>query len=112
VAADRGLEEEPVPTVSITQLGKGSRLVRQVAETGRPAVVTDDGVEVAVILDIDAYRTLRSKNGISELRSALLAAIAEADAGKLIPHEEVLAEVRAEFAGLVPSDVVTEPDAS
>ena len=112
MAADRDIEGEPVPTVPLTQLGKGSRLIRQVAETGRPAVVTDGGVEVAVILAIDAYRTLRSehKHGASELRSTLLAAIADADAGNLIPHEAVLAEVREEFAGVVPSEGAPEPD--
>jgi hypothetical protein len=44
MAARHESAEDSLP---ISELGTGSGVVRQVAETGRPRVVTENGIEVA-----------------------------------------------------------------
>ncbi|MBI3971154.1 MAG: type II toxin-antitoxin system prevent-host-death family antitoxin [Chloroflexi bacterium] len=107
MAAKYELAEEPLP---IAQLGRGSEVVRRVAETGRPRVVTEDGVEVAVILDIAAYYEMQRGNGVSDLRRALLEASAEVDAGKVVDDEAVRADLHARFVGRVPPELLEELD--
>jgi prevent-host-death family protein len=110
VAAREDAERDAATTVSMEDLGRGSRLVREVAETGRVAVVTENGIEVAVVLDINAYRALRSASGQEDLRRTLLTAMAEVEAGALSDDAEVLADVRAELEGLVSAEVLAELD--
>jgi prevent-host-death family protein len=108
VAAARDTLDDQASTVPIGTLGKGSRLVRQVAETGKPTVVTDNGVQVAVILDVVAYEALRRGGDGGDLRRTLLAALQEVEAGKLVDDDEVMAALRVEFADFVPPDALTE----
>jgi len=82
--------------------------VRQVVETGRPRVVSEDGLEVAVILDIAAYHEMQRANGMSELRQALLSASAEVDAGHVVDDEVVRADLHTRFAGRVPPELLAE----
>jgi prevent-host-death family protein len=110
VAVKGDIERESAAAVPITQLGRGSRLVRRVADTGRPTVVTDNGVEIAVILDINAYRALRSATGHDDLRRTLLAAVAEVAAGALVDDADVMADVRAELEGFVSGEVLADLD--
>ena len=105
MSAEQELAEEPLP---ITHLGRGSKIVRQVVETGRPRVVSQDGVEVAVILDIAAYHEMQRASGMNDLRQALLAASAEVDAGQVVDDEVVRADLRARFAGRVSPDLLEE----
>jgi antitoxin YefM len=88
---DVNLAEDLVP---LSDLGAGSTHVRDVLHTGRPKVVTEHGVGVAVIVDVETYEGLRAAADAQALRRDLDAALAEADAGDLIDHHDVMAEVR------------------
>jgi hypothetical protein len=107
VAAEHDLADEPLP---IAQLGKASSIVRRVLETGRARILTENGAEVAFILDVAAYREMQRGNGVRDLRRALLAAAAEVDAGDEVDDEVVRADLRARFAGRVPPELMAELD--
>jgi len=80
--------------VPISDMGEGSRHVRDVLRTGRPKVVTEDGVGVAVIVGVEAFEALRAESAARGLLEDLRTAIAEADAGGLVDHDEVVAGLR------------------
>jgi PHD/YefM family antitoxin component YafN of YafNO toxin-antitoxin module len=54
-------------------------------------VVTENGVGVAVILDVETFEALRGAAEASSLLNDLRGALAEADAGELTDHGEVMA---------------------
>jgi PHD/YefM family antitoxin component YafN of YafNO toxin-antitoxin module len=87
--------------VPMSRLGAGSKYVREALETGRPKIVTEDGVGVAVILDLETYAALQADRAARDLAQHLDTALAEAEAGALVGDEEVVAEMRALFAGRV-----------
>jgi PHD/YefM family antitoxin component YafN of YafNO toxin-antitoxin module len=89
--------------VPIGRLGAGSQIVRDVLETGRPAVVTQEGVGVAVIIDAQTYEAVRTDLAARALVRDLQQALQSADAGQLIAHDEVLRELRQRYAGLLPN---------
>src|SRR5687768_7923826 len=89
-------------TVPIQRLGDGSEVVREVLRSGRPKVVTEDGVGVAVIVDAEVYESLRLDRAAPELVRDLERAIAAADAGDLVDHAAVVQEIRDRYAGRVP----------
>ena len=93
-----GEDETAVP---ISQLGQGSAVVRTVAESGRPAIVVEDGVCVAAIVDGDTYRAIRHEVLGRTLLTDLRRAIAQADAGDLVDHDDVMDMVREMFRGRV-----------
>src|SRR5438874_10264867 len=97
-------------TVPIQRLGAGSVVVRDVVRLGRPAVITDDGVRVAAIVDAATYEALRLEKAARELKRGLAAAMAAADAGDVVDHEVVVREIRERFAGRVPPSVLQELD--
>ena len=99
------LAEDLVP---IRSLGAGSKIVREVVRNGRPKVVTEGGVGVAVILDAQTYEALRTDLAARDLRSDLQRAIAAADAGDLVDHDTMLQELRASYAGRVPPSLLEE----
>jgi prevent-host-death family protein len=94
--------------VPIGRLGAGSKVVRAVVDTGRPKVITEQGVGVAVIVDAATYEAMRRETAAHELRRDLELAIAEADAGHLVDDAVVVEELRQRFAGRVPSDVLQD----
>jgi PHD/YefM family antitoxin component YafN of YafNO toxin-antitoxin module len=96
--------------VPIQRLGAGSDVVRDVIRLGQPAVITDDGVDVAVIVDAASYEALRREQAVRELKRDLELAIAAADAGDLVDHEVVVREIRERFAGRVPPELLAELD--
>src|SRR5262249_40899458 len=99
------LAEDIIP---IRSLGAGSKIVREVVRNGRPKVVTEGGVGVAVILDAQTYEALRTDLAARDLRSDLQRAIAAADAGDLVDHDTVIQELRASFAGRVPPSLLED----
>jgi hypothetical protein len=92
--------------VPIQRLGAGSDVVRDVIRLGRPAVITDDGVDVAVIVDVASYGALRREQTMRELKRDLELAMAAADAGDLVDHEVVVREIRERFRGRVPDSLL------
>jgi len=66
--------------------------LEQVRETKRPLVLTQHGKSAAVILDVDEYEALVEQ---VELIGDIRDARAEMARGEGIPHEEVVAELRA-----------------
>lgn len=64
----------------------------QVRETKRPLVLTQHGKSAAVVLDVDEYEALVEQ---VELIRDIRDARAEMARGEGIPHEDVVAELRA-----------------
>src|SRR6266542_1783688 len=91
--------------VPIQSLGAGSAVVRDVVRLSRPAVITDDGVAVAVIVDAATYEALRLDQAARDLKRDLEVAIAAADAGDLLEHDEVMDMVRERFRGRVSPEI-------
>lgn len=67
----------------------GAAIVRQVADTGRPVVLSRHGRPVAILLSVDEYEDLCEQTNIAALRTALAEAEADVAAGRTIPHEEM-----------------------
>ena len=66
----------------------------QVRSTKRPLVLTQHGKSAAVVLDVDQYEALVDEiEVIRDIRQAK----AELARGEGIPHEEVVAELRAKL---------------
>jgi prevent-host-death family protein len=97
--------------VPITHLGDASKYVREVVQTGRPKVVTEGGVGVAVILDVATFEALSRETSAAELLRDLQAALADADAGNLVDHEEVMRRARAHFEGRVSPELMRQLEA-
>jgi PHD/YefM family antitoxin component YafN of YafNO toxin-antitoxin module len=93
-ASPQTREQDPDESfVRIQDMGSGSSVVRDVLRTGHLAVVTENGDEIAVIVDAATFRAMRDEMAMQRLRVDLDAAIAEADAGDLIEHADVMAEM-------------------
>ena len=73
---------------------RAADLLKQVNESRRPVVITQDGEARAVVLDVDTYEALRDARFLLQI-----AAQGEADlqAGRIIPQEDALARVRSRF---------------
>jgi hypothetical protein len=93
--------------VALERSGEASGVIQHVVDTGRATLVTDDGVAVAAVLDAATYHAIL----VEQLRRDLLAAAAEADAGHLVEHKEVLQELRDRFRGRVPHSLLKAFDA-
>lgn len=73
---------------------RAADLLRQVNESRRPVVITENGEARAVVLDVESYEALRDATLLLKL-----AAQGEADlqAGRILPQDEALARVRSRF---------------
>ena len=69
----------------------GGEIVRQVSETGRPVVLSRHGRAVAVVLSVGEYEALQDSADRGELQRAVHDAERDVDAGRTIPHGEVMA---------------------
>ena len=85
------LVEDIIP---ISELGAGSKVVREVMGSGRPKVITERGRGVAVILDAATYEAMRTDTAVRDLKRDLEAAIADVDSGGTVEHAEVMREIR------------------
>lgn len=69
---------------------KAEGLLRQVQDTRRPVVLTQEGKEAAVLLDFDSYQSLLEEVELLRDVHRGLAAIEE---GRVVPHEEARARI-------------------
>lgn len=71
-----------------------ARLLKQVGETRRPIVITQNGEAQAVMVDISTWEEMRE--AIAMMR---LITLAEEETGKPVPHEQAMQRVRRKLTG-------------
>ncbi len=71
---------------------KGSEIVTQAANTGRPVVLTRHGRGVAVVLAVDEYERLQQAAERGALVAALREGEQDVEAGRVLTHEEMRAK--------------------
>ncbi len=71
---------------------KGSEIVTQTANTGRPVVLTRHGRGVAVVLAVDDYERLQQAAERGALVAALREGERDVEAGRTFSHEEMRAK--------------------
>lgn len=69
-------------------------LLRQLKETGEPVVLTVNGKAELVVQDAASYQRLVELGEKAERMEALRVSMAEMRAGRVVPAEDVLAEMR------------------
>jgi prevent-host-death family protein len=62
------------------------KIVRRIGETGRPALLTSHGRGVAVVQALSEYEAAQEER---EFMRAVVAGLADIDAGRIIPMAEV-----------------------
>ena len=62
------------------------KIVRQVAETGRPVLLTSHGRGVAVVQALSEYEAAQEER---EFMRAVVAGLADVDAGRVVPLADV-----------------------
>ncbi len=70
--------------------------LKRIAETGQPLVITQNGKAAAVVLSPAEFDRLTERD---RLIAAVEEGLAQADAGQLVEHEEVVARIKKRFAG-------------
>lgn len=75
---------EDVPAADLRTRVEG--LLEQVRSTRRPVVVTQEGKGAAVLVDLESYRSLLDE---LELLKDVYRGLADLEAGRVVPHEEV-----------------------
>jgi prevent-host-death family protein len=75
-----------------------SEVIRQIQDTGRPLVLTQNGREVAVLLSMEAFEDFRGEAERVDLQEAVEEAEREVTAGKWVEHAEVLGTLK-QWAG-------------
>src|SRR5262245_42684786 len=70
--------------------------LRRVAETGHPLVITQNGKAAGVLLSPVEFDRLRER---ARFVTAVEEGVADADAGRLRDHDDVVARMRARLAG-------------
>ena len=73
---------------------KTSEFLRQLKETGHPVVLTINGKAELVVQDTASYQKLIELAERAERMEALRASINDMRAGKVVPVEDMLAEMR------------------
>ncbi|MBM4320205.1 MAG: type II toxin-antitoxin system prevent-host-death family antitoxin [Deltaproteobacteria bacterium] len=73
---------------------QAAELLRRVAETGRALVITQNGKPAAVLLSPREYDELTER---ACFVAGIDAGLADAQAGRLVPHAQVVAELRARY---------------
>ena len=71
---------------------KGSEIVSQAAETGRPVVLTRHGRGVAVVLAVDEYERLQQAAEEGALVAALREGERDVAAGRVLTQQEMRAK--------------------
>lgn len=71
-----------------------SVLLRRLKETGSPVELTIDGKAEVVVQDSDSYRRLVDRADRAEERERLRASVEDMRAGRTVPAEGVVAEIR------------------
>lgn len=70
--------------------------LRRLGESTEPLVITQNGKAAGVLLSPTAYDALIEQ---LEFLRAVERGLADAEAGRLTPHEDIVAEVRRRFGG-------------
>ena len=73
--------------------------LRQLKETGHPVVLTINGKAELVVQDTASYQKLIELAERAERMDALKASVEDMKAGRVIPADDVLAEMRQIFDG-------------
>ena len=77
-------------TRQLSEIGiGGAPLLREVAQSGRPAQFIEDGQRVAVVLSPQLYDELCAAVAHLDLLTALDESIADIEAGRTVPHATV-----------------------
>ena len=74
---------------------RAADLLRQVQETRRPVVLTEGGKGAAVLIDLKTYQGLMEE---VELLRDVHRGVADAEAGRVTPHEEARARLMARYS--------------
>lgn len=80
---------EDVPAADLRTRIEG--LLEQVQNTRRPVVVTQEGKEAAVLVDLESYRSLLDE---IDLLKDVCRGLADIEAGRVTPHEEAMDRLR------------------
>ncbi len=70
---------------------RASEIIQQVADTGRPVVVTQGGRGVAVLIPVEAFQEYQSLRARFELQHAVDAAEHQVAAGQVVDLDDELA---------------------
>jgi len=73
---------------------RGEELLRQVRETRRPIVLTQEGKGAAVLMDVASFQSLIEEN---DLLRDVHRGLADVEAGRVVPHEEARARLLARY---------------
>ena len=79
---------EDIPAADLRTRAEG--LLEQIRNTRRPIVLTQEGEDAAVLVDIESYRSLLEE---LELLKDAHRGLADIEAGRVVPHEEVRARL-------------------
>src|SRR5215212_1498501 len=79
---------EDVPAADLRTRAEG--LLEQVRSTRRPVLVTQEGKGAAVLVDLESYRSLLDE---IDLLKDVHRGLADIEAGRVVPHEEVRARL-------------------
>jgi prevent-host-death family protein len=71
---------------------RAADLLKQVNDSRRPIVITEDGEARAVVLDVESYEALRDATLLLKLASQ---GEADLNEGRVVPQQEAFARVRA-----------------
>jgi antitoxin YefM len=74
---------------------KAEDLLRQVQETRRPIVLTQEGKGTAVLVDVESYQSLLED---LELLRDVHQGLADVEAGRVVSHEEARARLTARYS--------------
>ncbi len=81
---------------AISELGaNSSAILERIRETRRPVALRHEGHDVAVVVDIDSYQSLLDE---LHLLRDVQAGLADVEAGRVIPHEEVRELLKKRYA--------------
>ena len=86
------LTEDIYPAADLQSKAEG--LLRQVQDTRRPVVLTQEGKGAAVLVDLDTYQSLLDE---VELLRDVHRGLAAIEAGKVVPHDEARARLLSRY---------------
>jgi len=75
---------------------KAAEWLRRLGESSEPVVITQNGKAAGVLLSPSAYDELTER---FRFVMSVEQGLADVEAGRVTPHEEVVAEMRRRFAG-------------
>jgi len=86
------LTEDIQPAADLQSRAEG--LLRQVRDTRRPVVLTQEGRGTAVLVDIASYQSLLEE---LDLLRDVHRGLADVEAGRVVPHDEARARLLARY---------------